>query len=158
MIEVKQRRLNARYYGHYVTYRTTVTFDRSVVCSQPGNTLQRWIDEVRNAAFTFNRLCCEGIILITVPGKVGYTTQGNLFVFDDPTLAVMQPFVQRLYDALGSRPQHFNYRVDLRIHIKVEKVYLLKEEVWVPFCDLDTEPREEPTRHSQVTVHTPLLN
>ena len=158
MIDIRERRLNERYYGKEIRPVTTVHCAVNITPAIQNDEVRRWVASIHSRAHCFNRMACEGKLSVrTYP--FGFMTDGQFYVFDSGTMENIQPVVVEFVNALNACPVSApNIKITIEVEVSVIKIYMAKEGRHVLFTELDTEPIEKPTRTIQSTLPSPMLN
>ncbi len=160
MIDVIQRRLNARYYGALV--RPTTDISVHVRLKKPYGTeepIEKWKKRVEESFHALGQVPCQGIIKVKVQSPLWNMTEGALTIFDDQTVHSIQPLIFEIYNAISgfhlcTKP----FDAYIVATVVIQSVFLERESVSVPFATLDTELHVAPTRFLKVTVPSPMMN
>jgi hypothetical protein len=144
MIDVKNRHLNQRYYGGMVSamgeYRWNWTMSPKNAEKHPA--MKQWLELVKEALASFQSIIpCEGSVEFIV-NKGGFSTEGLIYVFDEPSMERIPECLTQLYDAItrGKDICIGDAMLRVKCEFRMTSVYLANEDATVPFKELDTEP------------------
>ena len=160
MLDIIQRRLNARYYGAWVIPTTDINVN--VRLKTPNGTeeeIKKWEKRVVESCHALGQVPCQGTIKVKVQSPLWHMIEGALTIFDDQTVHSIQPLLFEIYNAISG----FNlctkpFDAYVIVTVVIQGVFLERESVSVPFTTLDTEQHVEPTRFLKVTVPSPMMN